>query len=152
MEKHLSNFGCHQNFGIIGISEDLVGTLKERRKILGNFKMERVNKILISFGKWWQILFTFHFLQHYFSIITENHFKANISRDKKKIANKGMKTRAIFLLFCYYKTHVAREQSSGCQMHGECVQHKLTMGKLLCGQRSGPRVKTHARCTVCVLD
>ena len=113
---------------------------------------KRVNKILISVGKWRQILFRFHFLQHYFSIITEYHFKANVPRDKKKIANKGMKTRAIFLLFCYYKTCVAREKSSGCQTHGECVQHKLMMGKLLCGQRSGPCVKTRATCTVCVWD
>lgn len=40
----------HQNFGIIDISEDFVGTLKERRKILGNFKLEKGEQILISIG------------------------------------------------------------------------------------------------------
>lgn len=59
---------------------------------------------------------------------------------EKKITNKGTKTRAIFLLFYYYETCAIREKSSGGQIHdingSKFVQHKLMMGKRLCGQTS----------------
>lgn len=49
------SIGYYQNcITIIGITEDVHGTLKEaRKKKLENFRLKRVNKIFISVGRWW---------------------------------------------------------------------------------------------------